>query len=103
MDQNNKEMDTDFFGAIDPRDAHPTAPGAPLSYVEKDEEKAADEQLQRIIESVDEMSNELDGKAEDYGELPFDEIEDRKRWEQLEAEFTELLDREAKLERSKND
>lgn len=103
MIQNDKE--TDFFGEIDSRDAHLTTPDAPSvqDYMEQSEDKAADERLRRVIADIAEMESELlAGKPEDYGELPFDEGADRERWERLENEFTELLDREAEMKKSKD-
>lgn len=104
MIQKDRKRETDFFGEIDSRDAHLTMPDAQSAqdYVEQSEDKAADERLRRVIADTDEMESELTGKSEDYGELPFDEGADRERWERLENEFTELLNREAAMKKSED-
>jgi hypothetical protein len=104
MIQNDKKNVTDFFGEIDSRDAHLTTPDAlsAQDYTEQSEDKAVDERLRRVIADIDEIENELAEKSEDYGELPFDEGADRERWERLENEFTELLNREAAMKKSED-
>lgn len=66
-----------------------------LTYQDTDEDLRHEEYLKELKAEIFENSDE--SLEEDLGELPFDEVADRQRWDELEKDFDRVFDEAKRL------
>lgn len=86
----NTTSRTDFFPEIDERNAHLVAPDIHQPYQDTEEDLLHEQRLREVDAIINERLGESE-PADGWGELPYDEEADRKRWDELENDFDRVF------------
>ncbi len=84
----NEQKKSDFFPEIDERYAPFVAPEILQGYEETEEDRLMEARLKELSVQFDEANND----SPEWGELPYDEEADRKRWDELEKDFDRIFE-----------
>ena len=92
----NEPTKDDFFGSIAPDEEHLAAPEIYQGYQNSDEDRLHETRLKKLLAQIDEEN----GDTPQWGELPFDEQDDNKRWAELEKDFERVFEKAVILDKS---
>lgn len=82
---------TDFIPEVNPQDAHLVAPGTYEPYRDDEEDRLHEQRLKEIEAQLNEKFGAPEPEDE-FGELPYDAEDDRKRWDELEKDFDRVFE-----------
>lgn len=87
----NTANNTDFFPQPSEEDARRLAPDTYEPYRDTEEDLLHEQRLKEIRARLDEKSGAAEPE-DGWGELPYDEEADRKRWIELEKDFDRIFE-----------